>query len=322
MPKALLRRAVPLLHVLRGSVRIKSRETDRGGRQSPRAQNRCAEIHAGVEERRWRREVIGLLRLRKNIWDVVPLVAPSVQIYRRKKDSIGRMEHEADAWKVFGDSQARRKVMLIGVHQPSRITQLPADKNGRNAVVENQVGVGVLLVVERAGVFIAESEVKSSRGRHLPTIFGERGRSPGAQIHLRYTSLALFHGGQAKQHTGQSGAAAVIETKFGGVPGGVLVVSAVLEESPHGPDVTVEFGAEFRAVASALPRIGIPKFDRRVPGMHGCCGKSVADSGVPLNGEPRGTPGVLASEPNSLNAQRANHIVDSVILRGAVHRKA
>src|SRR5256885_10683398 len=68
--------------------------------------------------------------------------------------------------------------------------------------------------------------------------------------------------------------------------------------------------------------MGIPKFDRRVPGMHGCCRKSVADSGVPLNGEPRGTPGVLASKPNSLNAQRANDVVDSVILRGAVHRKA
>src|SRR5437879_8600266 len=101
------------------------------------------------------------------------------------------MEHEADAWKVFGDSQARRKVMLIGVHQPSRITQLPADKNGRNAVVENQVGVGVLLVVERAGVFIAESVVKSSSGRHMPTILGERGRSTGATIHFRFIGLDL-----------------------------------------------------------------------------------------------------------------------------------
>src|SRR5207244_12806906 len=139
-----------------------------------------------------------------------PLVAPGVQIYRRKKDSIGRMEHEADAWKVFGDSQARRKVMLIGVHQPSRITQLPADKNGRNAVVENQVGVGVLLVVERTGVFIAESEVKSSRGRHLPTIFGERGRSPGAQIQLRYTTLVWAHGGQGEESTSTTGADGVM----------------------------------------------------------------------------------------------------------------
>ena len=140
---------------------------------------------------------------------------------------------------------------------------------------------------------------------------------------MRYAGLALLHGGQAKQHAGQSGAAAaVIETKFSCVTRGVLVVAAILEESPHRPDITVELAAEFHAVAAALPRIGIPDLDRGVPGMHGRCGKSVTDSRVSLDGEPRGTPGVLASKPDSLNAQRANDVVGSVILRSAVHRKA
>src|SRR6202158_482802 len=212
------------------------------------------------------------------------------------------MEDEANAWKVFGDPQPRRKVVFVGVHQPSRITQLAADENGRNAAIKNQVRVGVLLVVERAGVLITKAEVECSRGPHLPTIFSECRRSPGAQIHLRYASLALFHGGQTKQHAGQSGAAAVIETKFGGVPCGVLVVATILEESPHRPDITVEFAPELHAVATALPRIGIPDLDRGVPGMHGRCSKGVTDSRVSLNGKPRGTPGILASEPNSLNA--------------------
>jgi len=34
---------------------------------------------------------------------------------------------------------------------------------------------------------------------------------------------------------------AVVETKFGGIAGGVLVVAAILEETPHRPNVTVEF---------------------------------------------------------------------------------
>src|SRR5258708_33781260 len=74
-------------------------------------------------------------------------------------------------------------------------------------------------------------------------------------------------------------------------------------------------------MAAALPRIGITDFDRGVPGVHGRCRESVTDPCVPLRGKPRGAPGVLASEPDSLNAQRADDIVDSVILRGAVHRK-
>src|SRR2546422_11379451 len=110
------------------------------------------------------------------------------------------MEDEANTWKVLGNSQARCEVMFVGVHQPSRITQLAADENGRNAVVKNQVRVGVVFVIERAGVLITEAEVESRRGRHLPTIFSECRRSPGAQIHLRYASLSLFHGGPGKPH--------------------------------------------------------------------------------------------------------------------------
>src|SRR6266446_7939355 len=154
------------------------------------------------------------------------------------------MEYEAHVRKVLGDSKTRGEVVFVRVHQPSRITPLAADENGRNAALENQVCVGVALVVERAGVFIAEAEVESRRGRHLPTIFGKRRSSPRAQIHRRHASLALLHGGQAEQHAGQSGTGAIIEAKFCRVTGGVLVVAAILEESPHWPDIPVELAAE------------------------------------------------------------------------------
>ncbi len=251
----------------------------------------------------------------------MPLVAPGVQVHWREKDSIGRMEDQASVWKIFGNSQARRKAVPVGVHQPSRVPQLAADENGRNAIVENKVRIGVLLVVERACVFVADAGVDGRLRRHLPTVFGKRRRAPRAQIHLRYAGLALLHRRQAKQQAGQTGAAAIVEAKFGCVASCVLVVAAILEESPHRPDIPVKFTAEFHGMAAALPCIDVPRFDRCVPGMHRRCCESVTDSRVSLNGEPGSAPGVLAPEPDSLNAQRADNIVDSVILRGAVHRK-
>src|SRR5438034_7810317 len=89
---------------------------------------------------------------------------------------------------------------------------------------------------------------------------------------------------------------------------------SILEESPHRPDITMEFAAKPHSVTAALPRIGVPQFNCRVPGMHGCCREGIADSRVALNGKPWSAPRVLASESNSLNIQRAHDIVDSVIL--------
>src|SRR5882757_9654195 len=282
-------------------MRIEGCETHGRWRERAGTQNRCAEIHARVEKRRWRSEVVGLLRFRENERDVVPLVAPRVEIDWGEKDSVGRMKYQAHARKVFGNSQTGRKVVLVGVHQPSRVTQLTADEYGRNSFVENQVCVRVVLVVERAGVLIAQTNVDCRRGCHLPAIFSESPHTPGTQIHLRYASLALFHGGEAEQHAGQSGAAAIIKSKFRGVPGGVLVVAAILEESPHWPEVTVKFPAELHAVATTLPSVGIPHFKRSVPGMHRRCRESVADPRVSLCGEPGSTPGVLSAEADSLN---------------------
>src|SRR5258708_7335752 len=314
LPEAFLHRAVPLLNVLRRRVGIERSETYSSWCQCARAKNGCAEIHTCIEQRNWRGEVIGLLCLRENVRNIMPLVAPGVQVYRCEKDSIGGVQHESLTGKIFGDSEARGKVVLVGIHQPSRITQFTADENRGDAVVENQVRVRVVLVVERAGVLVTEAEIQSRGGCHLPTVFRERRRPPSAQIHLRYAGLALLYGREAQQHAGQAGAGTIIETKLGRIAGGVLVEAAVLEESPHGPNVAVEFAAKFHGVAAALPRIRIADFNRRVPCVHGRGREGITDSRITLNGEPRGAPGVLASEADPLNTQRANDVVGSVIL--------
>src|SRR6266481_5676346 len=78
------------------------------------------------------------------------------------------MEDKASVWKIFGNSQARRKVVPVGVHQPSRVPQLAADENGRNAIVENKVRIGVLLVVEGACVVVGVTCQLSSANAAVP----------------------------------------------------------------------------------------------------------------------------------------------------------
>ena len=67
-----------MLDVLRGGMGIKRSKAYGSRRQRPRSQHGRAEVHASVEKRGRGREVIGLLRLRENVRDIVPLVAPRV----------------------------------------------------------------------------------------------------------------------------------------------------------------------------------------------------------------------------------------------------
>ena len=79
----------------------------------------------------------------------MPLIAPRVLIHRRVEDSIGGMQHEPELGKVLGDSESRRKVVLVGIHQPLRIAVLAANEHRRHAIVEDQIGVGIVQVIER-----------------------------------------------------------------------------------------------------------------------------------------------------------------------------
>ena len=103
------------------------------------------------------------------------------------------------------------------------------------------------MIIERAGVFIAQSEVDCGGGSHLPTVFDEAVAAPVAQIHLRDAGLALLDGRKRQQQAGQTGAAAIVEAILGRVSIGELVVAAVLKKAPHRPDEPPRIAAELRA---------------------------------------------------------------------------
>src|SRR5437879_2828899 len=112
-------------------MRIKRRKAYGSWRQDAHAKNGRAKVQASIEKRSWRCEIVGLLRLRENVWDVVPLVAPCVQVHWREKDSISAMENQAFTWKVLGNSQTRRKVVFVREHQPLGVTDLAPDDTTR-----------------------------------------------------------------------------------------------------------------------------------------------------------------------------------------------
>ena len=187
--------------------------------------------------------------------------------------------------------------------------------------MENQVRVGVVACRKEDWCIRSGRPNSAWLSGHLPAIFRERVRSPVAQIHLWNSRLALLDCGQAEQHAGKPGTGAVIESGLRGVAGRVLVVAAILEEAPHGPDVAVKIAAEFDSVASVLP-------SRRCPGVRPSCPRHAwawrqRCRRFPYNLVPRtrARPRLLAAESDALDSKLAHDVVHSVILRGAVHRK-
>src|ERR1700756_448234 len=142
--------------------------------------------------------------------------------------------------------------MLVGVHESLRITLLAANKDRRDRVVEHQIRVGVVQIVEGAGVFIAHTEVESGGRGDLPAVFGVTVPSPVAEIHLGDPGLALLDSGETQKQAGKAGSTAVIEAELGGVAVGGLVVAAVLEKSPHRPDVATSVAAKTKCVVTSL----------------------------------------------------------------------
>src|SRR5437868_13218221 len=157
--EAFLYRTVPLLNVLCRRVRIEGGEAYGGSRQRAGAQHRSTKIQSREEECSRRREVVGLLGFGKDVWHVVTLVAPGVQIDRRIEDAVGTAQDEPTAGKVLGNADAGSKIVLARIRQPFRVTQLPSDEHGWNPVLENQIGVRTPEVIKRICVFIAEAQI-------------------------------------------------------------------------------------------------------------------------------------------------------------------
>src|ERR1700746_4106635 len=107
-----------------------------------------------------------------------------------------------------------------------------------------------------------------------------------------------------------------------GVAVGELVEAAVLEKSPHRPDVAASVASKTESVMSALPGKSVAQFDGCIPSMHGRRGESVAYAGVALSGEPGSAPRASSSETDSLNPELPDDVVHIVVLRSVIHRKA
>src|SRR6185503_8790233 len=99
-----------LLDVLSGRVSLKSCETNRGS-----SQNGGTEIEVTGNDACSRNEVIALLRFRKDIGNIVALVAPGIHIYRCKEYSKGRVQHDSVLMHVVRHADAGRKPEFVRV---------------------------------------------------------------------------------------------------------------------------------------------------------------------------------------------------------------
>src|SRR6185295_17090904 len=108
---------------------------------------------AGDDSRR-RSEVVALLRLRKNVWHIVTLIAPGVHVNRREEDSEGSVKHNPMLRQVVRDSNARSKIQLVCIVKTFRKTLLPANKNCRYSILKREVRIRVTNINQRTHEFI------------------------------------------------------------------------------------------------------------------------------------------------------------------------
>lgn len=144
---------------------------------------------------------------------------------------------------------------------------------------------------------------------YVEAVLDESVGVPLPQLHLRYASLSLFDCGQPKQEAGHRRTSPIVGCGSSGEAIGELVVSAILEETPHRPDEVSVAAAQLEAMATDLPIQQLAQFNYGVPGAHGSGDEAIAHAGVSLNLKPRRAKCPLAAEANSLNAQLADYVV-------------
>src|SRR5437660_12686489 len=111
------------------------------------------------------RGVVPLLRFRKDIWNVVPLIAPRVNVHRREENSECGVEHQA-AGQRLRKSKSWSEVAGVRISEPARVAVLSADKNrGRTAcaTVEYQVCIRIADIHQRVHILVAQAHL--DRGR-------------------------------------------------------------------------------------------------------------------------------------------------------------
>src|SRR5579885_2299138 len=174
-------------------MRVHGPKTDRG-----LAKNGLAEVELTREEGSGCGEIICLLSVRKDIWDIVTLIAPGVHIHGRIEDTERGVIHEAVGQRLR-ETYARRDVMRVGILQPAWIAVLSSDKDGRNAAaVECQVGVRITDVHQRIHELVACSHLDGCAASDTEAVLRETRGIPLPKLHLRNAGLALFHRGQSQ----------------------------------------------------------------------------------------------------------------------------
>src|SRR5437660_230403 len=320
--QALLDRRAPLLDILCGSMGIEGRKADRG-----RAENGGIEVEGrlglgGVQQRSRRIEIVELLGFRKNKGNVVALIAPGIQVHRGKENAVRAVENESQVREIAGNAEARSEVVLVRIEQPVGIAVLSANENLGRAALESKVRVGIGDVVQRPGVFVAQAHFDGRRAGKLEAVLEEALGRPRAKLHLRNAGLALLHGGQTEQETGEGGSAAVVCAGSRRVAARELVVAAILEEAPHRPDIVAKTAAEVQTVTAALPTEGIAALDGGVPSAHRRGGVGIAHAGITLHVKPRRPPGTRPAKAYAQNTQLRNDVVGVGALRKVAHGQA
>src|SRR2546423_14832525 len=85
--------------------------------------------------------------------------------------------------------------MFVRKHKAAGMSVLAADEDLRRAAGEDQIGVGIADVRERAHVLITQTHLNRGVAGDLERVLREGIARPVAQLHLRDACLALFYGG-------------------------------------------------------------------------------------------------------------------------------
>src|SRR5262249_41434252 len=131
---AFLQRSTPLLYVLRRRMRIKRGEAYRCRRKRSCAENWRAKIESRIEQCCRRREIIRLLRLRKNVGNVMALVTPRIHVNWRVENSVRRVQNQPKSREISRLPKARCEVVFVGKKQAIWVARLSADKDRWSAI--------------------------------------------------------------------------------------------------------------------------------------------------------------------------------------------
>ena len=129
--QTLLDRTTPLLDVLRRRIGFKSSETDSGN-----TQHGWTKIEVRGDDSGCRSEIVTLLCFRKDVRNVVTLIAPRVHVDRREEDAKRRVQNESVLMKVMRETKTRSESKLVRVIQTLGKSLLPADKYKRHAILK------------------------------------------------------------------------------------------------------------------------------------------------------------------------------------------